>query len=113
MSSLAHQAVSQPSSDGAQCIVPRVYLSDYLTATDTQYLSRLGATHVVSILELEADVPSFIKEENKLHIKMEDTVRADLLPHLDKTTAFIQVALEEKETNVVVVSQSLKPVVLN
>ena len=100
------RAVSRRSSDEAQCIVPRVYLTDYGTATNTQDLSRLAATHIVSILEQDVDLPPFIKEGNKLHIRIADTMRADLLQHLDKTTAFIQAALEENNTNVVVVGQS-------
>ena len=89
----------------APCIVPRLYLTDYDTATNVQYLSRLAATHVVSVLEGTVDLPPFIKEENRLHIRILDSPIADLFQHLDKTTAFIQAALEENETNVVVVGQ--------
>lgn len=89
----------------AQCIVPRVYLTDYSTATNPRDLSLIAATHVVSILEQNVDLPIFIKEENKLHIRIADTMRSDLLQHLDKTTAFIQAALEENKKNVVVVGQ--------
>jgi len=97
------RALRGRNSDGAQSIIPRVYLSDYGTATNAQDLSRLAATHIVSILEQNVDLPPSIKEGNKLHIKIADTTRANLLQHLDKTTAFIQAALVENETNVVVV----------
>lgn len=93
-------------SSGAQCIVPRVYLTGYSTATNDKDLSHLAATHIVSILDGDVDLPAFIKEENKLHIDIEDTMQSNLLQHLDKTTAFIQAALEENKTNVVVVGQS-------
>ena len=101
-------AISRVASRGrseAHCIVPRVYLTDYGTATNAQDLSRLAATHVVSVLEQNVDLPSFIKEENRLHIRITDTMRTDLLQHLDKTTAFIQAALEENKKNVIVVGQ--------
>ncbi len=87
------------------CIVPRVYLTGYGPATNAQDLSRLAATHVVSILEQHVDLPPFIKEENKLHIRIEDSEEENILQHLDKTTAFIQAALEENEENVIVVGQ--------
>ena len=92
-------------SSEAHCIVPRLYLTGYGTATSVQDLSRLAATHVVSVLEGTVDLPPFIKEENRLHIRILDSPIADLFQHLDKTTAFIQAALEENETNVVVVGQ--------
>ena len=103
-SQMVYQATSMRISE-APCIVPRLYLTDYDTATNVQYLSRLAATHVVSVLEGTVDLPPFIKEENRLHIRILDSPIADLFQHLDKTTAFIQAALEENEINVVVVGQ--------
>ncbi|KAK2463646.1 hypothetical protein APHAL10511_004397 [Amanita phalloides] len=90
-------------STNADCIVPRLYLTNYPTATDPEELTRLAATHVVSVLEQDIEVPKFIQEEHKLHIRMADSTRVDLLQHLDKTTSFIHAALEENSTNVVVV----------
>jgi len=83
-------------------IVPRVYLTDYENATNARNLSYLAATHVVSIIDEDVRVPRSIKKENKLHIWTENSSEADIFQHLDKTTAFIQAALEE---NVVVVGQ--------
>ncbi|KAK2463645.1 hypothetical protein APHAL10511_004396 [Amanita phalloides] len=87
----------------ADCIVPRVYLTNYPTAIDAERLTWLAATHVVSVLDQDVDLPKFIRNEHRLHIRITDTLEADLLPHLDKATSFIHAALEENSTNVVVV----------
>lgn len=95
----------------ASLITPRVYLSDYFTARDTDELIRLGITHVISVLEYDTDIPECIPEEHKLHLRLADSMDVDILEHLDGTTDFIISALAENEMNKVLVrfsnSQSL------
>jgi len=87
----------------AHCIVPRLYLTDYGTATDASELSRLSVTHVVSVLDHNLTLPDFIKDENKLHIRVQDHPGVNLLDSLERTTNFISEALTQNSTNVVLV----------
>jgi atypical dual specificity phosphatase len=88
----------------ASLIVPRVYLSDYITARDPEALNRLGITHVISVLEQDTNIPDFIPTEHKLHIRIPDQADADILVYLDQTTEFIIAALAENVSNKVLVS---------
>lgn len=88
----------------ASLIVPRVYLSDYYTARDSEVLNRLGITHVVSVLEHNTNIPNCIPAEHKLHIRIPDQADADILVHLDQATEFITSALAENDSNKVLVS---------
>lgn len=90
----------------ASLIIPRVYLSDYFTARDSDELIRLGITHVISVLEQDPNIPECILEEQKLHLRLADSADVDILEHLDRTTDFITSALAENETNKVLVSFS-------
>lgn len=87
----------------ASLITPRVYLSDYYTARDTKELSRLGITHVISVIELDPEIPQSIPEKNRLHVPIADRPDVDILGYLGDTTEFIRMALEESEENVVLV----------
>lgn len=100
---VADRALSALHPLDAQCIEPRLYLTAYPTANDPNVLSRLGVTHVVSLLGHDITLPEFIKNENKLHIKIHDIGVVDLLGKFEKTTDFIRSALEENSTNVVLV----------
>lgn len=83
-------------------IVPRLYLSNYTTATDNAELERLGITHMVSVMDFTpANCPAHIK---RLHVVLQDTSTANILQHLEQTTEFITAALQENETNKVLVS---------
>jgi atypical dual specificity phosphatase len=88
----------------ASLIVPRVYLSDYFTARDTESLNRFGITHVISVLEQDTNIPDCIPAEHKLHIRIPDHADANILVHLDRTTEFITSALAENDSNKVLVS---------
>jgi atypical dual specificity phosphatase len=88
----------------ASLIVPRVYLSDYFTARDTEALNRLGITHVISVIEQDTDIPDCIPPERKLHIRIPDQADANILVHLDRSTEFITSALAENDSNKVLVS---------
>ncbi|KDR80591.1 hypothetical protein GALMADRAFT_240917 [Galerina marginata CBS 339.88] len=87
----------------ASRIVSRLYLSDLWTATNSEKLSDLGITHVISVLEAKPTLPGFISEERRLHLCIADVAESDILQHLDTTTAFIRKALEENEVNKVLV----------
>lgn len=93
----AHATASKTPSQ----ILPRLYLSSYNVATDEAQLLALGVTHVISVMEWP---PQYDSDAIKtLHINVEDTFRTDILKHLDVTTAYIKEALEENETNKVLV----------
>lgn len=87
----------------ASQISPRLYLSDYRTARDAQKLQELGITHVISMLEFAPDLPEAIPKDRRLHIAVLDDPKADILTHLETTTAFIIAALNESITNKVLV----------
>lgn len=82
-------------------ILPRLYLSGYTVAANEEELITLGVTHVVSVLEFPPEYEE--KGIKTLHIKIEDSFRTDILRHLDITTEFIRAALDENETNKVLV----------
>ncbi|KAJ7132160.1 protein-tyrosine phosphatase-like protein [Mycena epipterygia] len=87
----------------ASLIVPHVYLSDYFTAHDEKQLSKLGITHVVSILDRVPTIPECIPEERRLYISIADRSDVDISQYLNQTTEFISAALAENENNNVLV----------
>ncbi|KAJ7623519.1 protein-tyrosine phosphatase-like protein [Roridomyces roridus] len=87
----------------ANLIVPRVYLSDYFTATDERELGRLGITHIVTVLDRQPAIPDCIPQEHRLLVSLADRSDADIISHLDQTTEFITAALAENEENNVLV----------
>ncbi|KAJ7460662.1 protein-tyrosine phosphatase-like protein [Mycena latifolia] len=87
----------------ASLIVPRLYLSDYFTAHDEKQLSKLGITHIVSILDRVPTIPECIPENHRLHISIADRADVDIQQYLDQTTEFINAALDESEDNKVLV----------
>ncbi|KAK7438424.1 hypothetical protein VKT23_018037 [Stygiomarasmius scandens] len=99
----------------ASQILPQLFLSDYSTALDTKELSRLGITHVVSVVGFEPGIPDSIPVPGldsqdakrttlkKLHIRLEDAPEANLLRHLEETTTWIRQAVEENNENRVLV----------
>ncbi|KAF9462923.1 protein-tyrosine phosphatase-like protein [Collybia nuda] len=87
----------------ASPVTPRVYLSDYFTASDADELVRLGITHVISVLEHDTHIPECIPKKQKLHLRLADNMDVNILEHLDDTTNFITSALAEDENNKVLV----------
>lgn len=83
-------------------ILPNLFLSNCWIARDEAELTRHGITHVVSLLEHDPDIPACIDDDNCLWIKVADRPEADLLHHLEQTTAFIREALEGKNNKVLV-----------
>ncbi|KAJ3553063.1 hypothetical protein NM688_g3818 [Phlebia brevispora] len=99
--SLARYAARVAECSKASLILPRLYLSSFRIASDEDELVTLGITHVVSVLEYP---PEYTNDKFKtLHIKIEDTLESNILEHLQTTTEFIRTALEENETNKVLV----------
>ncbi|KAK0467225.1 protein-tyrosine phosphatase-like protein [Desarmillaria tabescens] len=86
----------------ASLITPNIFLSDYYTARDEKELIKLGITHVVSVLEHDPVIPKCIPEKNKLRIQIMDRPDVDILPHLERTTEFLRLALEEPMNKVLV-----------
>lgn len=88
----------------ADLIIPRLYLSDYYVAKDSAELTRLGVTHVISVLEYDSEIPDCIPSSRKLQVRLADRGEEDLLIHFPKTTEFIASALAENDSNKVLVS---------
>ncbi|KAK0489129.1 protein-tyrosine phosphatase-like protein [Armillaria novae-zelandiae] len=86
----------------ASLITPNIFLSDYYTARDEKELVKLGITHVVSVLEHDPHIPRCIPVTNKLRIQITDRPDVDILVHLDRTTDFLRLALEEPTNKVLV-----------
>lgn|ERR1700722_1038885 len=87
----------------ASLILPRLYLSDYFTAQNDQVLASLEITHVVSVLEHPPTLPDSIPAAHRLHIRIPDVFSANILIHFEETTEFIRRALDESESNTVLV----------
>lgn len=99
----AHATASKAPSQ----ILPRLYLSSYTIASNEEQLLEMGITHVVSVLEFP---PEYEGDKIKtLHVKIEDSFRTNILQHLDVTTEFIKNALEESESNKVLVCTDFSP----
>ena len=74
-------------------IIPRLYLSDALTARWGDTLDRLGVTHIVCVLEEPVNYPRTKQDIKILHIPLPDDPRADLLSYLPSVTEFMTEAL--------------------
>ncbi|KAI0704521.1 protein-tyrosine phosphatase-like protein [Cerioporus squamosus] len=82
-------------------ILPRLWLSGLYTAVEEEQLIALGVTHIVSVIEHRPKYPPTLKLKT-LHVPLQDVEGADILQHLDVTTAFIKSALEDKRNTVLV-----------
>ncbi|KAI0738585.1 protein-tyrosine phosphatase-like protein [Daedaleopsis nitida] len=83
-------------------ILPRLWLSSLYTAVDDEQLIELGVTHIVSVIEQRPRYPNNLPKLKTLHVPLQDVEGADILQHLDTTTAFIKSALEDKRSVVLV-----------
>ena len=103
-----HSSIKSLDKSGvASLITPRLYLSDYGTARNSKILEELGITHVISVIERIPDLPEVIPQTQRFHLPLPDSSWVNIIKHLDATTAFITAALEENETNKVMVSKSI------
>lgn len=73
-------------------IIPRLYLSDLGSAQCRSTLIALGITHVVSVMHGSVDLPYDLFAKT-MQVPIADMPFADLLPHLERTSAFIKEAL--------------------
>jgi len=87
----------------ATLVLPRLYLSDFFTARDENELSKLGITHVVSVIEYAPNLPDSIEPSHRLLVPIADRADENILKHLAGTTEFIRSALAENEGNNVLV----------
>lgn len=91
-----------PRSD-VDLITDRVYLGNWDAAVDKKVLTKLGITHVVSMVEFGPDIPDVVETANRLHIRLNDSADTNILCHLEETTNFIKTALEANKNNKVLV----------
>ena len=63
-------------------------------------MKELGITHMVTVMEI---VPTSNLSIIRHHVKIADRWDEDVLKHLDGTTEFIRAALQENQTNKVLV----------
>ena len=63
-------------------------------------MKELGITHMVTVMEV---VPTSNLSIMRHHVKIADRWDEDVLKHLDGTTEFIRAALQENQTNTVLV----------
>jgi atypical dual specificity phosphatase len=101
---LTHALMKNSQSDDVNLIIDRLYLGNWGAARDEKQLTELGVTHIVSVLDFPPDIPNIIRQDNRLHIRINDTVNTDILCHLEETTNFIKAALDADENNKVLVS---------
>lgn len=92
---------SDPNYDrSATLILPRLYLSDFFTARNEIEMTKLGITHMVSVMEPRTTtMPDVVR----YLVPVADRWDADILNYLDGTTEFIRTALAEDENNKVLV----------
>ncbi|KAI0831819.1 protein-tyrosine phosphatase-like protein [Trametes gibbosa] len=83
-------------------ITSRLFLSGLYTAVDEEQLIAIGVTHIVSVIERRPKYPKTLTGLKTLHIPVEDSEYADILQHLDVTSAFIHSALEDRRNIVLV-----------
>lgn len=90
-------------------ILPRLWLSGLYPAVNEEHLAALGVTHIVSVIEQRPKYPRTPKKLKTLHIPVYDFENADILQHLETTTAFIKSALDDQRNTVLVSSHPFHP----
>ena len=86
----------------ASLILPSLYLSDVYTATSPTIFSNLGITHIVSVVATPRHDYPVIQALEILHIQLDDSMHAKLEEYFDSTSAWIQDALTNGESKVLV-----------
>jgi len=84
----------------ANLIVPRVYISDFFTARNETEMTKLGITHMISVME---HTPTTMPNVVRHLVPIADRWDTNILKYLDGTTEFIRAALAENEENKVLV----------
>jgi len=69
-----------------------LWLGNLDNAQDTNFLTKNNITHLINIstYDYENGLPISVNQNNYLHIKILDSDRADLLPHLDCSMKFLK-----------------------
>lgn len=85
-------------------IIPRLYISDVVTANTPSTLNDLNITHVVSVM-LEADIPkvsmsSLVIQPKRYNLPILDRPSAELYASLDDVVKFIKQAMDDPEARV-------------
>lgn len=86
-------------------IIPRLYLGDFMHATDESTLTQLGITHVVSVIETNLSFKftnGYGDRLTKLHIPLQDNPFVTISKHFERSITFIQRALEDPKAAVFV-----------
>jgi len=85
----------------ANLILPRLYISDFFTARNETEMTKLGITHMISVMEHTptGTMPNMVRH----FVPIADRWNANILKYLDGTTEFIRAALAENEDNKVLV----------
>jgi len=89
----------------ANKIIPRLYVADMYTATDTPTLEHLRITHVVSVVtESElGDTYPYPPNVNHLNLPIDDEISSNIARYFDHGIEWIKKAMDEDESvNVVV-----------
>ncbi|KDQ16659.1 hypothetical protein BOTBODRAFT_106775 [Botryobasidium botryosum FD-172 SS1] len=92
------------SSRAASLVIPRLYLSDAISAMDAGILRKYNITHILSVTQHPLTYPELLGKGGQgvrdlaiLHIPLMDTARADLLGVLQRSTEYIQGVLDSPE----------------
>jgi atypical dual specificity phosphatase len=95
----------QRPSNGANEIIPRLYISDLSFAENAACLSTYGITHIVSAISSSVLIPPesvLHPQPRHLQVRVEDFPFAELAAHLPITTAWIREALRNPDARVLV-----------
>jgi atypical dual specificity phosphatase len=85
-------------------IIPRLYVADMYTATDTPTLERLQITHVVSVITvLDWDTQTYPSNIKHLNLPILDEIWSNMGRYFDHTVEWIKNAMDEDESANVVV----------
>lgn len=101
-----------PPKPSASQILPRLFLSDIFTALNPAVLQTLRITHVISVMEhvpvrlssdqFQPDSESLRVSPTILHIPLPDLPSADILSHFSTTRHFIDTALHDPTSHILV-----------
>lgn len=93
---------------GASAITSRLYLSDLWTACDAEKMEKLGITHIISVIEHRPALPDCVPMSRRHQVFLADRSDSNIITHLAECTKFIVDALEENESNKVLVRFSIQ-----
>ena len=80
---------SQPPSEYIDKITDKIYLGDIEGANDFNYLTKEKITHILSLIDINLQIPSTIGIEHKL-IEIEDEENQNLIKHIKECFRYIE-----------------------